>query len=154
VLLGGWSGDVPVRGARQFSRLADIAAEMGLNRNEIEAVAGRVVELLRANPEGANVSAKAGLVDAATVARLLGVSRATVYAKADQLGAIRLGSGRRARLRFDPARLVAIGPGRDGGRKEPAVRPSRRRQADRAALPIRGSAPGARQRRLSTRSGS
>jgi hypothetical protein len=128
---------------------------MGLSRNEIEAVAGRVVELLRANPQGAGVGVGAGLVDAATVARLLGVSRATVYAKADQLGAIRLGSGRRARLRFDPARLVAIGPARDGGRKEPAVRPSRRRQANRAALlPIRGTAPGAKHRGLSTRSGS
>jgi len=44
-------------------------------------------------------------VDAATVARLLGVERDWVYEHADQLGGIRLG-GPRGRLRFDRQTLV------------------------------------------------
>jgi hypothetical protein len=47
------------------------------------------------------------LVDAATVAATLGVSRDTVYAHAGDLGAIRVGDGPRARLRFDLNRAVA-----------------------------------------------
>lgn len=42
------------------------------------------------------------LVSAAALARELGVSRAFVYAHAAELGAIRLGEGPRAHLRFDP----------------------------------------------------
>jgi len=45
-------------------------------------------------------------VDAATVAQLFGVERDWVYAHKDELGAVRLGGGRRARLRFD-VKLVA-----------------------------------------------
>jgi len=41
------------------------------------------------------------IVDARGVAETYGVSRDFVYAHADELGAIRLGSGPRARLRFD-----------------------------------------------------
>jgi hypothetical protein len=41
------------------------------------------------------------LVDAQTLAEALGVRRETVYAHADELGAIRLGSGAKPRLRFD-----------------------------------------------------
>lgn len=44
-----------------------------------------------------------GLIDAAEVARRLGVSRDYVYRHADELGAIRLGTGLRPRVRFDPA---------------------------------------------------
>jgi len=47
------------------------------------------------------------LVDAATLAGLLGVSRAYVYEHATDLGALRLGDGPRARLRFDPDRARA-----------------------------------------------
>ena len=41
------------------------------------------------------------LVDAAALARHLGVARSFVYDHADRLGAIRLGDGPRPRLRFD-----------------------------------------------------
>lgn len=41
------------------------------------------------------------LVDAGTLAGLLGVSRGFVYAHRDELAAIRLGSGPKAPLRFD-----------------------------------------------------
>jgi hypothetical protein len=45
------------------------------------------------------------LLDAAAVARMLGVTRGWVYEHAAELGAIRLGSGTRPRLRFDPLRV-------------------------------------------------
>lgn len=63
----------------------------------VEAIARRVVELLRANEPQ---DRPARLVDAATLARELGVERDWVYANAERLGAIRLG-GPRGRLRFD-----------------------------------------------------
>jgi hypothetical protein len=49
------------------------------------------------------VSAGEVLIDAREVARRHGIDRAWVYAHADELGVVRLGSGSRPRLRFDPA---------------------------------------------------
>lgn len=102
---------------------------VGPKRVEIEAIAQRVAERLATERQ----NGQPPLVDAAAVARLLGVSRDTVYAHADELGAIRLGSGDRARLRFDPRGLVAgrgptdsraasVRPGRRGGRTLPGSR--------------------------------
>ena len=107
--------------------------------DDIELLAQRVAELL-ANQ--AMESRQMGqLVDAAAVARLLGVSRATVYAKADELGAIRIGNGKRARLRFDPASIVAgrLAASRDRD-TTPRRRPSRRRskRPKSELLPIQG----------------
>jgi len=68
-----------------------------------EAVASRVLDLL-ADRQTPPVS---GLVDAATLARELGVSRAFVYDHASHLGAVRLGSGSKPRLRFDIAKAKA-----------------------------------------------
>lgn len=61
-----------------------------------ERSAARFVELLRDTPT------HGPLVDAATLADMLGVDRSYVYAHADELGAIRLGEGSKPRLRFDP----------------------------------------------------
>jgi hypothetical protein len=61
-----------------------------------ESVAARLGGLLNDTPR---------FVDAAAVARLLGVERDWVYEHADQLGGIRLG-GPRGRLRFDRQTLV------------------------------------------------
>jgi hypothetical protein len=79
------------------------------------------------------------LVDAATLADVLGISRDTVYARADQLGAVRLGTGPRARLRFDPDRarqaLEVVAP------VAPVVQMPRRRKPRASSaplLPIRG----------------
>jgi hypothetical protein len=79
------------------------ADDQELDLDLIEAIARRVAELL--GEERRSGGAQVDLIDAAAVARRLGISRATVYAKAEQLGAVRLGEGKRARLRFDPARL-------------------------------------------------
>lgn len=109
---------------------------MALSDAEIEAVATRVVELLRSAPTSRE------LVDANEIARRFGVSRAFVYDHADDLGAVRLGPGPRARLRFDPAEVNRrLGErGEPKPRKEP--RPTRRSRADLNLLPIhRGDAP-------------
>jgi excisionase family DNA binding protein len=63
---------------------------------DIEAIARRIVELLR--NEHATVFK---LVDARELAALLGVSVDYVYEHASELGALRLGGGRKARIRFD-----------------------------------------------------
>jgi hypothetical protein len=67
----------------------------------VERVARRVVELLDERDQGAARSPALRLVDAATLAGILGIGRATVYEHADELGAVQLGEGDRPRLRFD-----------------------------------------------------
>ena len=86
------------------------------------------------------------LVDATEFARLLGVSRDFVYAHADEYGAVRLGSGSRPRLRFDPRRVASgfAGRGSEGVASPDAERkpPSRRRRRSGTSaglLPIKGS---------------
>ena len=64
-----------------------------------EAVAQRVLELVEERQGG-------GLVDAAELARMLGVDRDWVYEHGERLGAIRLGDGPRPRLRFEVSRAL------------------------------------------------
>ena len=71
---------------------------MELGPKDIEAIARQVVSLLKA--EGGFDAGQPRYVDAATLARELGVERDWVYSHADELGALRLG-GPRGRLRFD-----------------------------------------------------
>jgi hypothetical protein len=67
-----------------------------------------------------------GLVDAADVARRLGVHESWVYAHADELGAIRLGERQKARLRFDLERVARrIGAAESDGIGKAPGRPSR-----------------------------
>ena len=75
---------------------------MTLDADDIDAVAARVVELLREQPDEPR-----RYVDAATLARALSVERAWVYLRARELGALRLGDGPKARLRFDLERARA-----------------------------------------------
>ncbi|MDO8213903.1 hypothetical protein [Conexibacter sp. CPCC 206217] len=88
----------------------------------IEQLADRVADLLadRPTPPSASPSSSnpAGLLSAAQVSTWWGVERGWVYQHADQLGAIRLGAGRRPRLRFDPDRVRrAMGDPDDTRRK-------------------------------------
>lgn len=69
---------------------------MTLDPQDIEMLAARIVDLLR---EGQPVG-ELRFVDAATVARKLGVHRDWVYAHSAELGGVRLG-GEHGRLRFD-----------------------------------------------------
>jgi hypothetical protein len=78
-----------------------------LTQTDVEAIADRVIEQMR---EVLRPQLWFGLADAAEVARRLRVHENWVYAHADELGAIRLGDGEKARLRFDLERMArAIG---------------------------------------------
>ncbi len=67
-----------------------------LDSATIEAIAREVAKVLDRPPE-------AGLLNARDVAARFHVQLGWVYAHADELGVIRLGSGTRPRLRFDAA---------------------------------------------------
>lgn len=108
-----------------------------LDEASVEAVARRVVELLLGEelPTGE-------LVDAAEIARRFSISADYVYRNADQLGCIRLGTGSRPRLRFDPAiarSRIEQEKVRDAEAKEHRRKPrSVRRAASNDLLPIKG----------------
>ena len=76
-------------------------AYIRLEDDQLQRLADLVAERLEHT-----ASAQDHLVDAKKLARRLGVTRSFVYEHARDLGAIRLGAGPRARVRFDPA--VAI----------------------------------------------
>jgi hypothetical protein len=93
----------------------------------------------------------ARLVDVATVADYLAVSSGWVYEHADELGARRLGSGPRARLRFSlvevDERLSTCTASRGSDSLEPAPQTAsttkrrRRMGTNVELLPIRGRSP-------------
>jgi hypothetical protein len=87
----------------------------------VEAVARRVVELMRGEgvSSSSSSSSSRGLVDAATLAAELGVTRSWVYEHRAELGAIQLGAGTKPRLRFDVQRA-----------REALISGSQRPQAD------------------------
>lgn len=107
----------------------------------IDAIAERVVELL--HDQGA---AGDELVDAAEIARRFGVSRDYVYERAQDFGAVRLGDGPKARLRFDPDR-VAEALNTPPAPKPRRVKPRQRRRADVELLPIKHEKTGGEDRR-------
>jgi hypothetical protein len=75
----------------------DPGAGAPINAAWVDAVALRVVELMRnGSPPGDR-----RLVDAATLATELGVTRSWIYEHRDELGVVRLGTGTKPRLRFD-----------------------------------------------------
>jgi hypothetical protein len=81
---------------------------------------------VRGFPHSQQVASGPGsqLIDAAAVALMLGVTRGWVYEHATELGAVRLGSGTRPRLRFDPLRVgLALEEGlASGPRRRPPQR--------------------------------
>jgi hypothetical protein len=95
----------------------------------VEAIAQRVAELLRQD-----MPTPGALVDAQTLAGLLGVSRAHVYRNANKLGVQRLGDGERPRLRFDPA--VALQAREQPGPPSPTSTQPRRRRQLRSTVPL------------------
>ena len=100
-----------------------------LTAETVEAIAQRVAELLEPA-----VDRHGEMIDAAEVARRLGIRREAVYERAAELGAVRIGNGPRGRLRFDPERVAeALTP-------EPAPlaapRPQRHRTRQRPAASV------------------
>jgi hypothetical protein len=109
---------------------------MTLDDQDIERIAAALARHL-AEHTAAAADQGVRLVDAATVARRLGVTRNWVYAHADQLGVMRLGNGR-GRLRFDLAKLPSRPPRDEQPAPEPRrCTPGRRRRARPAARPAR-----------------
>jgi len=111
-----------------------------LDPQTVEAIARRVVELLEKRG-----FQRRELVDAAELARRLGIERSWVYSHAIELGAVKLGKGAKPRLRFDPevaARVLrkvdgkpATGPPARSGKR---VGQPQRSEGRAELLPIRG----------------
>jgi predicted DNA-binding transcriptional regulator AlpA len=101
------------------------------------AIVRRVVEALRAERLIPRESTETSWLDAKEVAQRLGFTLDWVYEHADELGASRIGTGPRPRLRFPPhvvdRRRTSQTSGRAAGQNpEPRPRPS-------GLIPIRGS---------------
>lgn len=79
------------------------AGELRLAPDSIEALARRLAELLEPSDQP---SQPKQLISAQAVSEWWGVGRRWVYDHADQLGARRLGTGSRPRLRFDPEEVA------------------------------------------------
>jgi hypothetical protein len=129
-------------GTQRRGRLRHAAAE--LTPHTIEQIAQRVAQLLHERGETGPRPAPARLLDATQLATHLGVTRTWVYEHAHQLGAIRLGTGTKARLRFDlDTATTAIERLHDKPPTDTAAseaprrgRPRRRQQATIPLLPI------------------
>jgi hypothetical protein len=109
------------------------ASSTALDAASIEAVAQRVVELLDERKR------ESTLIDAAEVARRYGIARSTVYEKAGDLGAVRLGKGPRARLRFDPETVAERLGVEANGRALDEEAPRRAKPRGRRTASQRGS---------------
>jgi hypothetical protein len=113
-----------------------------LTPHAIEQIAQRLAQLLHERSDTSSQPAQ--LLDPAQLARHLGVTRTWVYEHAHQLGAIRLGTGAKARLRFDlDTATTAIKSlnehptgNADNGETLRRGRPRRRQQATVTLLPI------------------
>lgn len=127
--------------ARRFDNGYMAPNRIRLDPHTVDAVARRVVEIL----EERGLQQRE-LVDAGELARRLGVERSWVYSHGIELGAVKLGDGPKARLRFDPEiatrvlRRVGEVPAADPPARsgERAVRPRRSRRPEVSLLPVRG----------------
>jgi hypothetical protein len=105
-----------------------------LTPQAVEQVATRVAQLLhrqqQAHDQG-QAQEKLGLLTVAKLATYLDLNPAYVYEHADELGAIRIGDGPKARIRFDlhtaKAALKKLQAAREPAPLEPATQKRRRR---------------------------
>jgi hypothetical protein len=104
------------------------APRLRLDADDIESIAERVVDKLRGEGMG-----RYGDVHA--VCARFGVSVDYVYAHATELGAIRLGEGPKARLRFDLAAVERALAGR-GDPAKPTTQPRRARRRKQRSGPV------------------
>ena len=139
----------PRRVARGSGRLR--AAVEQLPPETIEAIAQRVAQLLT---EHRAPTAGPQLVDADQLAGQLGLTRAWVYQHARELGAIRLGDGPKARLRFNPttAAEALANSDRHGDSPPPRSAPARSRGRPRRPPAPSGELLPIRSRAISSRS--
>jgi hypothetical protein len=80
--------------------------ELRLATESIEALATRLAQILAGAEPPPSSPERGRLISAEEVSRWWGVGRRWVYDHAEQLGARRLGAGRRPRLRFDPEEVA------------------------------------------------
>lgn len=73
--------------------------------------------------------ARARLLTAAEVADRLGLSRGAVYRRAYEFGAVRIGTGPKARLRFDAEEVAAVLDAFTGSRESEAADPPPRQRS-------------------------
>jgi len=97
-----------------------------LAEEQLERLADLIAARLASTP-----IARQALVDAATLAQELGVSRASIYEQAQNLGAVRVGAGARGRLGFDPERVRRILDDKAAYREPPSARHPKPRAAHR-----------------------
>lgn len=92
--------------------------EVTLTPGEIDAIVSRVAEILQSRRAARPTRPQPRMVTAADVARWCGVERSWVYSHAEDLGARKIGTGERPRLRFDLAevseRIAALGGSQSG----------------------------------------
>jgi hypothetical protein len=115
----------------------DAGGAVRLDADSIDAIAKRVADILRSE----SLPTREQLITATDVAARFGVSRTWVYDNAERLAAIRLGTGSRSRLRFDPKRVSEFIQAEPNPREPPARRSpaAATRWLDKADLiPIRG----------------
>jgi hypothetical protein len=113
----------PTDSALAFDEGREMASpRIRLDPQTIEAIARRVVELLE--KRGLQ---RRELVDAAELARRFGIERSWVYSHAIELGAVKLGSGSKPRLRFDPEVAARVLRRADEGQEaDPPARSGKR----------------------------
>jgi hypothetical protein len=122
----------PAAAERDHRPNADEAA-LGLTAADVNAIASRVVELLRREPSVDRY------VDTTAVAALLGVSGDWVREHAAELGGVRVGDGPKGALRFE-LRRVRLALEQRRLARQPSPKPRRpgpaRRVADVELLPL------------------
>lgn len=136
----GDSGPTSPAGVLHMSAADDGAVVPGLDLTLVDLIAERVLQLL-----GDRKGDEIQLLTVAQVARRFQVHPSWVYANARRLGALRLGAGPKAPLRFDPRRValaVEDPPLSDRPTVGSAPAPqTRRAQADSATRRKRGLLP-------------
>lgn len=95
----------------------------------LDILADRIAERLAIRLGGARQEHPEELVAATEIARLYGKTRSWVYEHAGELGAVRLGSGARPRLAFDPARVAEAFAVAEPPQELPRTAPRRRHRA-------------------------
>ena len=97
---------------------------MRLDEDSIDAIAQRLAAILRSE----SLPTPEQLITAIDAAAWFTVSRTCVHDNAERLGAIRLGTGSKARLRFDPMRVRDLIQVEPNTRERPALRLRRGRR--------------------------
>jgi hypothetical protein len=115
-----YAGATLPRGLK-MSSADDMAVAPGLDLTLVDVIAQRVLELL-----GDRNGDEIQLLTVAQVARRFQVHPSWVYANARRLGALRLGTGPKAPLRFDPRRVaLAVEDSPPSGRRPRERTPAR-----------------------------